>query len=46
MGKWQKIAIALVPIVAIAFVVFLALRPIRTDSKTTEIHRDKELYKV
>ncbi len=30
MGNWQKIAIALVPLVAIAFVVWLALRPIRT----------------
>ncbi|MCT7975235.1 hypothetical protein [Laspinema olomoucense] len=31
MGKLQKLAIALVPIVAITFVVFLALRQIRTD---------------
>ncbi|MCT7971234.1 hypothetical protein [Laspinema olomoucense] len=31
MGKWQKVAIILVPLVAIAFVIGLVLRPTRTE---------------
>ncbi|MGL4501057.1 MAG: hypothetical protein ACRCU2_18450 [Planktothrix sp.] len=31
MGKWQKVAIILMPLAAIAFVIGLAFRPTRTD---------------